>query len=129
MKDFALLTGYIGKRFSWVLPQQDPLIANILHILCSSQMQQKLITFVCCAEFSSNHEKVRRGLGWSGVDDFTIEHWDDKIENVLTSQWIYFHSDMKIPSKDVMENIYKNKIISKIKFGQYPQEKKDPANG
>jgi hypothetical protein len=95
---------------------------DLLHILINKKMQDKLFTFVCCAEFSSNREKVKRGLGWSGIDEFTIDHWGKEIENVQTTQWIYFHSDMKIPSKDVMENIYQDKIWKKIKFGQYPKE-------
>ncbi len=84
----------------------------------------KLITFVSCAEFD-NWTHAVKGMGWQGVDKSTVFLLKAKLNVVDCTRWIWHHSDMKIPSKDVMEKIYKDAIIKKIDFGQYPESGTD----
>ena len=100
---------------------QNQILQDVLTILETPRIYQKLMTFIYCAEYSSAKESVRTGLGWGGIDKKTMQNHPD-IHNFKTTQWIYHHSDMKRPSNEVMENIYKNEIIKKIQFGLYQDD-------
>jgi type VI secretion system secreted protein VgrG len=48
------------------------------------------------------------GMGSAGPDDNTIRKYGDKIIKVPQAKWLWSHSGMKIPSKDLIKNIYES---------------------
>ena len=57
-------------------------------------------------------------------DDSLLKKNKSKINYVNQTEWLFEHSGMRIPSKDLMQHIYENQVMSKkvgIKhFGSYP---------
>ncbi len=63
-----------------------------------------------------NGEKPKPAMGYEGVeykdDKILMDKFNQgKLEKIDTTAWIWHHSDMKVGSKDIQENIYREKII------------------
>lgn len=61
-------------------------------------------------------------MGYSGPNTDTIKNLKTRLNIVDQKNWLIGHSEMKIPSKDLFENIYKGFVIGKkgiSKFGKY----------
>lgn len=78
----------------------------------------KVISFLYAAEFKAN-VYVAPAMGYQGVDKGTVESLGSKLKNIKTTQWVYQHSDMKYPSEDIKNKIYKAQIVNRknLKFG------------
>ena len=63
-------------------------------------------------------------MGYEKLKGKIPAYMDKKVQYVDQTQWLFEHSGMRIPSKDLMQHIYENQVMSKkvgIKhFGSYP---------
>ena len=62
-----------------------------------------------------------KALGYGGPDKKTMKHYGTKINDVQQARWLWSHSGMKIPSKDLMQHVYKPSIwrATNYRFGNY----------
>lgn len=84
-----------------------------------NRLLEEMMTFARTTLMISNVDEIN-ALGYSGpVEDEFIDRLDKsgklKIEDA--TKWVWEHSDMKIPSADLLNEVYKNKIIANIDFG------------
>lgn len=88
----------------------------------------KMITFVYCTEIATTKKPIN-GMGWYGADmnNPVIKNLrtNETFDNIDCTRWVFQHSDMKMPSKDIMEEIYKKRILKKINFGNYSESGTD----
>ena len=64
----------------------------------------------------------RPALGYSGPDENTKNLLGDKLNSINQFDWLSSHSGMRLPSKALMENIYRRTIWENSKnfhFGKY----------
>jgi hypothetical protein len=76
--------------------------------------------------FMTKGLEPRPAMGWSGPDlsDKKVRHLRDtgKFDLIKQDEYLFTHSEMKIPSKKFMEHIYKQKIMDfpGMLFGAFP---------
>ena len=74
----------------------------------------KVATFLYCTEIASNIP-CKDGMGAKGIDlnnDVVRNIFrKKKLTNINWTPWVYEHSDMKVPSEDIMEEIHKKRIM------------------
>ncbi len=57
-------------------------------------------------------------------DDSLLKKNKSKINYVNQTEWLFQHSGMRIPSKDLMQHIYKEQVLPRMNhFGKYPKVK------
>lgn len=101
------------------------ILTNILYLLFAKDRMSwltKLCTFLYCIEINSNQAPIH-GMGWFGADlnnePIRKLFRNKNLANINCTPWVWEHSDMKVPSEDIMEKIYKEQIIDKIHYGKY----------
>lgn len=104
-------------------------IDYVIHLgkleLTNSQSTIRSLTAFAKTVFLHTRVKERPAMGYEGIDDLddlVIKQMikEKKINREDTTRWIWFHSDMKIASKDIIENVYKERILKHAKvFGKY----------
>ena len=69
------------------------------------------------------NERFVPAMGYAPLDK-PPSYFKGKVNYVNQTQWLFEHSGMRIPSKDLMQHIYEDQVMSKkvgIKhFGSYP---------
>ena len=84
----------------------------------------RVATFLYCTEIAGT-SACYDGMGTKGADkanhNIRTLIGKGKLKSINCTPWIWEHSDMKVPSNDIMEEIYKKLIIKKIQFGQYSE--------
>lgn len=102
---------------------------KILQVCFDEVLQIKNIKGLIYLLDMMQHKALKVGsvpaMGVNGIDKHKIpKKYIDKFTTpVIQNQWLYSHSDMKIPSQNVMEYIYKSAIINADEgldqFGEY----------
>lgn len=126
LKGVLFLFKKILKRKAQGTLQEEVLIKLVMSYAKNYRnLVEQILTFIQMTMFAGI--KPRPAMGYEGVD---VEHkiikamlHSNKLNNIKTTEWVWHHSDMKIASEDIMEQVYKQRIFNKkngIKnFGQY----------
>ncbi|MDH5546789.1 MAG: alpha/beta hydrolase [Gammaproteobacteria bacterium] len=126
------------KRYEDGIPM-DELKPHWYDILCSYFYQRRVEGRVLDDLITIRNEleekgievkKPRPALGWAGIknavdidESIRAMFLAGKIIEVDQGKWLYSHSGMKIPTKDLREYVYRNEILDRMKiqsgFGTY----------
>ena len=49
-------------------------------------------------------------MGYSGPDQNTVDCLADKLTVIDQTPWLYSHSGMRVPSDDLMQHVYRERI-------------------
>jgi len=115
----------VPKRHECLLPALGPLL--YLRRITREIADDAMKTFRALAQADYEIKLPRPAMGYGGpeMDDRFMRRLDSegKLHLVNQSRWLFDHSGMKVPSELLLEKVYKEEIVERMKrstgFGSY----------
>jgi predicted alpha/beta hydrolase family esterase len=100
------------------------LLGSAIALLHTSEGRHKIMRAMYLVNMLTDkriNERFVPAMGYAPLDK-PPSYFKGKVNYVNQTQWLFEHSGMRIPSKDLMTNIIKPKIKDAMQhFGQYPK--------